>query len=279
MQTIHFEHMFFILRQASAHHRAMAEQVHRSFVPKHYARSRASRLGLVVDTIKAANCPQKQISVNPLPLLSLTPSPKALIIRIPVRPRNPIVSHMEQISPKTVIRFVKSPHISPQAPTFVAQAAAPLAPVALRSVVPFPGPASRWSVDSNDDSEETKPRKENAIPRDHDAPMDINDSSETSEDCDLLNDYEFQYPATAEIRCSDIESLSSDGSIRSVSSGYSSLSTPNDEEIVPVVMRGKRKAMDDLTEAIPQDHERHPKVRCIFLNYFLIVTPTHFYAA
>jgi len=66
---IFFAHIVVTLRGANARYQQVARAMRCSIQPTFRARHRAQKLGLAVDIEKAINCPQRAVSVIPLPLL------------------------------------------------------------------------------------------------------------------------------------------------------------------------------------------------------------------
>lgn len=63
------------IRTANLHMRRAADSARASYSPKGHAHRRARKLQLGVNVIKAANCPQRQVSIIPLPIIDISPSP------------------------------------------------------------------------------------------------------------------------------------------------------------------------------------------------------------
>ncbi len=96
LDPLNHQNLLRVLRRANAYYRVLARDIRHSVRPTYHARRRALLLGLVVDVQKAADCPQLHISVDPLPLLAKTPNPdEILMIRIPARPKEVILSHLD----------------------------------------------------------------------------------------------------------------------------------------------------------------------------------------
>ncbi|KAK7041766.1 hypothetical protein VNI00_009055 [Paramarasmius palmivorus] len=66
-----------VLRRSNEHYRQVAESLRQSIRPTFHARKRAYNLGLSVDIHKAINCPQRQVSVIPLPIIDTCMSPSS----------------------------------------------------------------------------------------------------------------------------------------------------------------------------------------------------------
>lgn len=71
----HFAHVIYTLRIADAYFFAEARRQRISRNPTHHAKKQAGRLGLQVDTDKAANLSVKQVSTKPYPVITQTYSP------------------------------------------------------------------------------------------------------------------------------------------------------------------------------------------------------------
>ncbi|KAG5651977.1 hypothetical protein H0H81_006751 [Sphagnurus paluster] len=78
LQPNHIRNLILILRRANAHYTYVASRIRASLKPTQHARTRAQNLGLRVNIEKAHNCPQKQVSVVPLPIIEVSPPPIAL---------------------------------------------------------------------------------------------------------------------------------------------------------------------------------------------------------
>lgn len=113
----HLANLLLILRRANMHYERVADEIRSSSRPTHHARKCAQRLQLSVDIEKAVNCPQRQISNIPPPVIDASPSPTALSVplafqarsrepspapaRVHVRPLvRPIVIHAPTLLPQ-----------------------------------------------------------------------------------------------------------------------------------------------------------------------------------
>ncbi|KAG6896090.1 hypothetical protein C0992_010340 [Termitomyces sp. T32_za158] len=87
LQPHHVHNLILILRRSNAHYSRVASRIRASFASTGYAKTRAQDLGLTVDVVAAVNCPQKQVSVIPLPILEVvTPPCEAIQSVIRTRP-------------------------------------------------------------------------------------------------------------------------------------------------------------------------------------------------
>jgi len=231
-----------ILRRANLHYQAIAKELRGSRYPTHHARRRATELGLVVDIHKADNCPQRQISVHPLPLLdTMSPNPKVLTIKVPPlskpvhapAPRQPVL--------RCVIQHSRQSTTSTQTGRQTSQVSL------LRDhEIRWRGPTSRWSTDSAAEEMIQVPLYS------PDVPMDPSTSD--------LKDYDLQYPSPTTSSSGSDRMVVSSGSSRSTANS-SVVATPNDGvemAVASVQCTGKRKAADDLLGLISPS-ERHPK--------------------
>ncbi|KAL1744291.1 hypothetical protein HDZ31DRAFT_38957 [Schizophyllum fasciatum] len=73
-----FHSVFHTIRNANIDMRRSAQCARESYCPTGHAHHRARKLRLGIDLTKAARCPQSQISINPLPIIDINPSPSAL---------------------------------------------------------------------------------------------------------------------------------------------------------------------------------------------------------
>ncbi|TFK71745.1 hypothetical protein BDN72DRAFT_837325 [Pluteus cervinus] len=259
----HF-HLFAVIQQANERYRRVAREIRQSLRPTLHAQRRALCLGLVVDIQKADNCPQRQISVQPLPIIDTTPSPnEVLTIRIPAKSQRSthnvlpkVKSALQPHRPTLQCSIPIAPRSVKESPPSAQLTRAPLlAPRALRGQdIPWRGPTSRWSVDLDDDAA-TRPF-DTSRP---DVPMD------TAEGTSPLDGLELQYPTTAELHQTN-SSASFDTPSGSISSGSSSRSssmllTPDEAGDAPVMSRsGKRKAVEDVHFiSMTNSSARHPK--------------------
>ncbi|KAG6810362.1 hypothetical protein H0H92_012170 [Tricholoma furcatifolium] len=71
LQPHHLQNLIYILRNANARYTHIATLARASLAPTRHAKRRATNLGLTVDIIKAINCPQKAVSVIPLPIVEV----------------------------------------------------------------------------------------------------------------------------------------------------------------------------------------------------------------
>ncbi|KAJ7596265.1 hypothetical protein C8J56DRAFT_916968 [Mycena floridula] len=72
-----------ILHTANRRYQDVADVVRGSLKPTHHAKKRAEKLGLSVNVQRAVDCPQRQVSNIPLPVLDVTPSPTSQFHRRP----------------------------------------------------------------------------------------------------------------------------------------------------------------------------------------------------
>ncbi|KAL1689074.1 hypothetical protein GGG16DRAFT_58676 [Schizophyllum commune] len=72
-----FNTVFDTIRIANLRTRRSAHSTRAAHSPTHRAHARARTLRLAVDVTKAANCPQSQISINPLPIIDTSASPSS----------------------------------------------------------------------------------------------------------------------------------------------------------------------------------------------------------
>lgn len=75
LQPYHVRNLILILRRANDHYSHVASRIRASLVPTHHARKRAHRMGLAVDVAKAVACDQRQVSIIPLPVIDIVPTP------------------------------------------------------------------------------------------------------------------------------------------------------------------------------------------------------------
>ncbi|KAJ7433555.1 hypothetical protein FB451DRAFT_1380294 [Mycena latifolia] len=75
MSERRFSRLASILTEANTHHSAVAAAVRAAAKPTFHARTRAQKLGLKVDTVRAVALPAHCVSVVPPPIIDTTPSP------------------------------------------------------------------------------------------------------------------------------------------------------------------------------------------------------------
>ncbi|KAF5377283.1 hypothetical protein D9615_006468 [Tricholomella constricta] len=90
LEPYHIRNLILILRRANDHYTHVAARIRASLRPTLHARRRAQYLGLTIDVQSAHNCPQKQVSVVPLPILEVSPAPAALVHDIREQAREPL---------------------------------------------------------------------------------------------------------------------------------------------------------------------------------------------
>ncbi|KAG5642567.1 hypothetical protein DXG03_002554 [Asterophora parasitica] len=77
LQPYHIRNLILILRRANDHYAHVAARIRASLRPTRHAHKRAQRLGLTINVQDAVNCPQKMVSVIPLPIIEVSPAPAA----------------------------------------------------------------------------------------------------------------------------------------------------------------------------------------------------------
>ncbi|KAF9526420.1 hypothetical protein CPB83DRAFT_857780 [Crepidotus variabilis] len=126
------ENMGDVLRRANLHCSALAKAVRAALRPTHHAKKHALALQLSVSTQAAAKLDQRQISVLPLPILDLAPSP------LPA-----FTSHPTEASSDTIRIFAPTPiYLSEIQVNELNQEICRPARPSLRCVIPSPKQAS-----------------------------------------------------------------------------------------------------------------------------------------
>ncbi|KAJ6614904.1 hypothetical protein B0H10DRAFT_2262054 [Mycena sp. CBHHK59/15] len=108
-----------------------------------YARVAASKLGLALDIKKAVNCPERQVSVIPLPILDTAPSPApssaprarpalTLVVRAPRPPRTSRTALLRAVQRRLALHWPRCGRRGADRPA--------------RAARPWLGPTSRFSV-------------------------------------------------------------------------------------------------------------------------------------
>ncbi|KAF7340274.1 hypothetical protein MVEN_01946400 [Mycena venus] len=149
LSSRHFTRLSSILNEANAHYRAVAASARASTRPTHHARSRAQKLGLAVNIKAAVNCPEREVSVKPLPVIERSPVPQH---RKPLPQKRPTLSLIvpPTVAARTQVDVPTS--TGPYSSISLSPTAAPApAPTVLRGPhVPWRGPTSRFSLTPND---------------------------------------------------------------------------------------------------------------------------------
>ncbi|KAG6820218.1 hypothetical protein H0H93_003719 [Arthromyces matolae] len=247
--------LILILRRANVYYSDVAACIRATHAPTHHAKARAQTLGLSVNIAAAVNCPQKHVSVIPLPIIEVV-TPPLEPIQLPVtNSGRPVLTCV--IPP--VVQTITSPNGTTSS----------LYSVTLSSGNTANATRSHWSAV---DDEDLFPRDateadsinvratEQAEPYAVWQPLDVH-IDETVVDWEL----DMQYPVdssdmdispcasassvssslmSSPTSASEAGSESSDTSESSVSS-FSGPATPtNDEVSLPLMIRIKRKSME-----------------------------------
>ncbi|KAJ7652153.1 hypothetical protein DFH06DRAFT_1134679 [Mycena polygramma] len=234
MSPRHFERLSTILSESNEHYRAVAAAVRAAKKPTFHARTRAQKLGLSLDIKLAVNCPERQVSVIPLPVIDRAPSPSQQ-----PRPRG-------RASQRPALRLVL-----PRAQADVPCSGGPYSTVALTPApavaptvlggqnVPWRGPTSRFSLTPSDPIFTLAPRRAPEPPVVPDVPFDEDDDMST---------WELAYPESG---AADYASSSSsyESSSCTSSSGSSGPATPRKNDLLEM----------DVSEAIADKRPKYER--------------------
>ncbi|KAG6855709.1 hypothetical protein H0H87_011834 [Tephrocybe sp. NHM501043] len=138
LQAHHLSNLILILRRANARYSHLAACVRSSFTPTRHAKSRAQKLRLTVDITAAVNCPQREVSNIPLPIIEIV-SP------LPVVQKRPVLTCTIPNGP--VMQTITSPNGT----TSALSTASAYSAVTLTSAKPANAVRSHWSVITDDE--------------------------------------------------------------------------------------------------------------------------------
>ncbi|KAG6874146.1 hypothetical protein C0995_005564 [Termitomyces sp. Mi166 len=106
LQPLHIRRLMFILRRSNAHYTHVASRIRASFTPTRHAKTHAQNLGLTIDVVAAVNCPHKQVSVIPLPIIEVVTPPAEVIRPQSVAQKRPVLT----CSIPQVVQTITSPN-------------------------------------------------------------------------------------------------------------------------------------------------------------------------
>ncbi|KAJ6477294.1 hypothetical protein DFH09DRAFT_1293030 [Mycena vulgaris] len=235
-----FERLSSILSEANTHHAAVAAVARAAAAPTYHARTRAQKLGLAVDTVRAVACDARLVSYIPLPIIETGLSPPA---PTPAPRGRPTLRLIVPRAPADVPVSGGSYSMLSMSTGSVPAAAAP---TVLR------GPTSRFSLTPDDPIFTMVPRRAPAPPAAAPVIPDVPFDEE-----DFTTEWELAYPASgaADYAASSTSTYASSSTSGSSSGSSSGPATPADADPIPVpTMSAKRKSEDDYAAG-----EKRPK--------------------
>ncbi|KAJ6569409.1 hypothetical protein B0H19DRAFT_1135344 [Mycena capillaripes] len=223
----HFSRLSTILSESNEHYRTVAAAVRAAKKPTYHARTRAQKLGLSLDIKRAISCPEREVSVVPLPVIDRAPSPDQQQPQPRGRPALRLVVPRAQADVPVSTGPYSTIKLSP----------AP-APTVLRGQNnPWRGPTSRFSLTPSDPIFTIAPRCALEPPVVPDVPFDDDD----------YTTWELGYPESGAADCAS--SSSSDASSlpsASTSSASSGPETPADADVIPGLTLSAAKRKHDI---------------------------------
>ncbi|KAF8641536.1 hypothetical protein AX16_009913 [Volvariella volvacea WC 439] len=199
-----------ILRIANAKYQYLAAKSRESVCYTHHAKAKAFHLGLSINIKKARNCPQRQISVIPLPVLDLSPSPARETLKIRIPGRNQVQKEHNPI----VLRPIPF-HAARGVPCLNTKAgicSSRMLPQSTQPPTGSEGEQKNWSFD---------------------VPVDV-------DDMDYDGNYDLQYPSPSDMDLSGNDRLSdSDSSVITPENSGSSI------EVIRITIKRKSPELDD----------------------------------
>ncbi|KAG6899225.1 hypothetical protein C0993_012095 [Termitomyces sp. T159_Od127] len=243
LQPHHIHNLILILRRSNAYYTHIASRIRDSFASTRHAKTRAQDLGLSIDVVAAVNCPHKQVSVIPLPILEVV-TPPCELIQSTTRTR-PVLT----CSIPPVIQTITSPNGT----TSALSTGSVHSPITIASGQPKNGRVrSHWSAVTDD--EDLFPR--DAIDNDSSdvrateqvEPPAVWQPLDAHIDEDALMDLQYPEDASASmdicISPSSGSEAGSESSDNSGSSSASSFSGPATPPSLPLMIRIKRKSIE-----------------------------------
>ncbi|KAJ7820609.1 hypothetical protein B0H13DRAFT_2129991 [Mycena leptocephala] len=233
----HFERLSMILSESNEHYRAVAAAVRAAKKPTYHARTRAQKLGLGVDIKLAVNCPERQVSYIPLPVIDPTsPVQHRPRGRASGRPTLRLVVPRAQADVPISGELYSTLSLTPGAAVRPAAA-----PTVLRGQnVPWLGPTSRFSLTPSDPIFTLAPRRAPEPPVVPDVPFDEDD----------INTWELRYPESgaADYASSSSSYVSSSSCASTSSASSSGPETPADADVIPGLTLSATKRKNDLLD-------------------------------
>ncbi|KAG5339732.1 hypothetical protein E4T56_gene8222 [Termitomyces sp. T112] len=251
LQPHHLRNLILILRRSNAYYTHVASCIRASFTPTGHAKTRAQNLGLTIDVVAAVNCPHKQVSLIPLPIIEVVTPPEV------TRPQPPSVS-LKRPALTCSIPPVVQTITSPNGTTSALSTGSNYSSITLASgQKSHVNVHSRWSAITDDgdlfprdatdiDSRDVRATEQGEPPAVW-QPLDVH----IDEDA-IAWDMDLQYPEDSSMDVcispssgSEAGSESSDSDNSESSSAFAGPVTPPDvEETLPLMIRIKRKSME-----------------------------------